>query len=158
MRNIDVSVGFDINTNALHKLNVEKAEYISAHARGHRYPGVNMKYKLDIDLPNLSMPRYTWTDDPLTGELIFSETETNFEEYLSRLKLKDRKTKLKDRYCTFLVFNSGKIIVSCINSYYAQQEYDRFIPYILSNREFIEKRIIAEEDWSEISDDESDDE
>ena len=161
MRNIDVSIGFDINTDALHRLNVNKAFYISAHTRGHRYPGVNMKYELDIDLPEMPIPKYTWHNDPTDNtKLIFSEEITKFEEYLLRLKLKDRKAKLKKRYCTFLVFNSGKIIISCINSKYASVQYDKFIPYMLDNRKEIEKQIIPEDQWSEISDsdNESDDE
>jgi hypothetical protein len=66
-----------------------------------------------------------------------------YKDYLDIISEKEKKQKLEcQRYNTFLVFHSGKIIMSGLTSEFMEEIFYFFIKTIINSREFIEEKLI----------------
>jgi len=85
--------------------------------------------------------------EPLPPRKIIGEWKTvdkvPYQVYLDKLKPKERQKKIdKDRYNTFLVFHSGKVIMSSMCADFSRETYYEFIKIIEENNDlFIEKLV-----------------
>ena len=72
----------------------------------------------------------------------WEENWTKYNEYLNLLSAKDKKNKLKNtRYNTFLVFHSGKVIMSGLTSKFMKDTYYYFISIMKKCYDLIAERL-----------------
>jgi TATA-box binding protein (TBP) (component of TFIID and TFIIIB) len=138
MRNIDFSLGFNVDRE---KLNLYMANEASSHClleTSFGYTGVNIKMPLQIDITKMKIKRLTYNDKTDDWELV----NTIYDEYLNKLPKKDRQAKIKNtRYNTFLVFHSGKVIMSGLISNFMKPVYEEFLEMIRTCYDQIEERL-----------------
>jgi hypothetical protein len=71
-----------------------------------------------------------------------SPDHITYEDYLNSLKPKERQKKLdKPRMNTFLVFHSGKVIVSCMTEEFGRDSYYTFLDIIKNNYKEFQERL-----------------
>jgi hypothetical protein len=103
MHNIDFSLGFQVNREALDDYINMKTPYTSLLETTLGYTGVNIKIPVKVDYSDLKIKLKEYSDVGVKTTLI------TFEDFLIKHKKKDLRKKL---YNTFLVFQSGKVIMS----------------------------------------------
>ena len=136
MRNIDFSLGFCIDREKLAKYMTTQTEFHSLLETSFGYTGVNIKIPLSHKITDLVLKKIKYVEDD------YIESTLTYGEYLMMLPEKERNKKLnKDRYNTFLVFQSGKIICSSISQEYASDAYDYFIRIIKTCKHIIEEKL-----------------
>jgi len=141
MRNINFSLGFLVDRE---KLNIylntnEKFHCLLETSFGHT--GVNIKIPLDKDISTMNISKIT-SDSNKSMISSWKHEDSIFQEYLEYLKPKHRKAKLEDvKYNTFLVFQSGKVIMTGINEEYMRDVYEFFIEIMRECYDFIEERL-----------------
>lgn len=136
MTDIVFSVGFSINRQKLDLYMNRQTEYNSLLETSFGYTGVNIKvaYEIDFDSPEICI--YSTNNDEWTEKYI------SFNEYLSSVTQKEREKELtKARKNTFLVFHSGKAIMSGMNLKYMCQVYREFVDLLMNARPHIEEVI-----------------
>ena len=85
---------------------------------------------------------------PMIHKIEFSKN--NWEDmmipyhiYYDTLQPKDKKKELcKERFHSFLVFHSGKIIFSSLNHYFMKKTYDKFINIVRECRDIIQEKVL----------------
>jgi hypothetical protein len=138
MRNIDFSVGFNIDREKLAKYMSIQTEFHSLLETSFGYTGVNIK--IPIEYPIISMEIKKIIFDNKKNDWV--EEMTSYSEYLKYLPEKEQLKKInKPRYNTFLVFHSGKIIMSSICEKFAYNSYYYFINIIRKAYDAIEERL-----------------
>jgi len=155
MRNIDFSLGFCIDREKLNKFltpysiendsNEEKdiKDKIFKDEKFHclletsfGYTGVNIKIPLKKEIKDMIIKKLTYKNDD------WIEQKTTYEEYLNLLSKKDRSTKItNERYNTFLVFHSGKVIMSGLTSFFMKETYYYFLDLMRIGYNYIEERL-----------------
>jgi len=139
MRNIDFDVGFNIDRDKLNQYMYKHMGYHCILETSFGYTAVNIKMKLKNDIKNMQVKKLL-IDDTNT----FIEENVNYDEYLSKLSNKDRETKLKAvRYITFLVFHSGKIIMSGLTREFMRDEYKNFTDILKDAEEEIKEKLLV---------------
>jgi hypothetical protein len=127
MRNIDFNVGFMIDREKLDEyVNVE-TEYTSIFETSFGYQGVNIKIPLEV--VDHTMKKKIFIDGKWVTEKI---TYNQFLEQVLTEKER-KKEREKERYNTFLVFNSGNIIMSSMNKKMMRRYFDIFIDMVKEN-------------------------
>ena len=138
MRNIDFSLGFLVDRE---KLNLYMAHEASSHClleTSFGYTGVNIKMPLQSDITQMKIKRLVHNKNSDDWVL----TNTIYDEYLNKLSKKDREAKIKNtRYNTFLVFHSGKVIMSGLISNFMKPVYEEFLEMIRKCYDQIEERL-----------------
>jgi len=135
MRNIDFGLGFLVDREKLAVYMSTQTEFHSLLETSFGYTGVNIKIPVTEDISTLEVKRLTYNDG-------WEEEIVCYTDYLDLLSEKDRVKKLnKERYNTFLVFHSGKIIMSSINSRFARDTYYYFLKIIRTCYDQIEERL-----------------
>lgn len=138
MRNIDFSVGFNIDREKLTNYMNTQTEYHSLLETSFGYTGVNIKMRINYDILSMSVKKILFKD----GKWV--EKMTTYKEYLSHLSEKERLKKMtKERYTTFLVFHSGKVIVSSSCAEFARDSYYYFLDIIRKSYHIIEEKLDA---------------
>lgn len=136
MRNIDFSIGFLIDRE---KLNVCMSEQNCFHClleTSFGYTGVNLKIPLEKDISEMKIIKLIHDNE-------WIQTKTTYKEYLDILPEKERNHKLEvQRYNTFLVFHSGKIIMSGLTSDFMKDIYYYFVEIMNKYRDDIEEKLI----------------
>jgi hypothetical protein len=128
MTNIDFNVGFCINREALDVYINTETEYKSLLETSFGYQGVNIKVPLELK-------DHTLLKETLC-EGVWSQTKIPYSDFLAILTDKERKKETtKDRYNTFLVFNSGIIIMSSMSDEFMEPYYNEFVGLIEKNEE-----------------------
>lgn len=130
MSNINFSIGFNINRTVLHDIINNQTAHISILEPSDGYVGVNIKIPSDKEkIEDIEVDKYVYTSDH-TNPYIFTRTKERIKymEYISTLSPKEQKKKLTKSYMnTFLVFYSGKVImsggISFINRKAAYEEF-----------------------------------
>ena len=136
MRNIDFSLGFNVDREKLSRYMSTQTEFHSLLETSFGYTGVNIKIPLELQIEKLEIKKVSH----IKGEWI--EEITTYSEYLQYLSEKDQFKKLnKDRYNTFLVFHSGRCILSSINAKYSRDSYYYFLKIIRTCHKEIEERL-----------------
>jgi len=109
MTNIDYDIGYNIDRLKFDShIKMNDTGFLSIFHPSSAYSGVNVKRK-SVDPIDNRMTAITWSRD---GNM--TQRRCPYEEYLSLLSDKDRVKELKprDKYHTFLVFYSGRVIQS----------------------------------------------
>lgn len=145
MRNIDFSLGFLVDREKLNKYMCSSSEnsYIDKTDEEFHclletsfgYTGVNIKIPLNQDISKMRIKKLVYTDN-------WIHTDTTYQEYLDLLTIKEQNNKIKnDRYNTFLVFHSGRCIMSGLTSFYMKDIYYQFVEIMRNGFEHIEERL-----------------
>lgn len=166
MRNIDFSLGFLIDREKLDEFFNTCTNYYSLLETSISYTGVNIKIPVTIPITDLMLDRLIYEqsnyDEP---EIMYdSDSDTDSEDeilplkpivgewkmvdkvpyqtYLDKLKPKDQQKKIdKDRFNTFLVFHSGKVIMSSMCADFSRDTYYEFIKIIEENKELFKEKL-----------------
>lgn len=127
MCNINFSIGFHINREILNHLINTETKYVSILETSDGYVGVNIK---------VSSKEET-IEEILVDEFIYKEKEwtrrsTSLKDYIETLSVKEQRKKVAKCYVnTFLVFYSGKVIMSGGISYKNRKKaYKEFMSII----------------------------
>jgi hypothetical protein len=141
MRNIDFSLGFNIDREKLSKYMSTQTEFHSLLETSFGYTGVNIKLPIEKSITTMTIKRlrYQCSDKE---EHIWNEDSILYEDYLTKLPEKERLKKLnKERFNTFLVFHSGRVIFSGICAELMRDSYYYFLKIIRTSYDIIEERL-----------------
>jgi TATA-box binding protein (TBP) (component of TFIID and TFIIIB) len=138
MRNIDFSLGFLVDREKLNQYMSTQQKFHCLLETSFGYTGVNIKIPLDKDICLMDIKKLTYNnqDDSWTEEW------KTYEDYLNTLPEKDKESKLSEtRYNTFLVFHSGKVIMSGLTSNFMEDVYYYFLQIMNDCYDLIEERL-----------------
>lgn len=136
MRNIDFSLGFNVDREKLSRYMSTQTDFHSLLETSFGYTGVNIKIPIDVDITQMEINKLKYKHDSWLEEV------TTYNEYLQYLSEKDQLKKInKDRYNTFLVFHSGRVILSAINAKYSRDSYYYFLKIIRTCHKEIEEKL-----------------
>lgn len=130
MRNIDFPLNFTVDRIKLDSYINNKTNYHSLLETSSGYTGVNASFTIRKNIYDTMTTKYILNDN---GSL--DETQVRYEEFLKMLDQKERKKKEKviSKKCnTFLIFQSGKTILSGLNADIMVDSYYEFIDMIRS--------------------------
>lgn len=134
MTNINFSLGFCVNKENLDEHINKNTNYHSLLETTFGYTGVNIKINIP-KLDNVLVIKMLYKD----GEWI--KNDITYNQYLLTLEDKERiKEKSKVRYLTFLVFQSGNVILSSPHKSCMKETYENFIDMIQKSKSFIEEK------------------
>ena len=127
MRNIDFSLHMEINREKLDQYINNNTDKYSLLETSFGYTGVNIKFPIQKPITELHLKNIIYMNDNWT-ELKC----VKYSEYLqNEMTESDAAKKInKKRYNTFLVFHSGKCIMSGINTYFMKDAYYQFMQII----------------------------
>jgi TATA-box binding protein (TBP) (component of TFIID and TFIIIB) len=137
MRNIDFNLGFVIDREKLGRYFNSTAEYRSLLEASVGYTGVNIKTTVKKQITDLKLKELTF------GQTDWIKTEyVPYQNYLNTLKPKEQQKKIdKERFNTFLVFHSGKTIMSSMCEEFARDTYYQFLDIVLKNQDKFEEKL-----------------
>src|SRR3989344_236988 len=139
MRNIDFGLGFQIDREKLDRYFNTKTDYCSLLETSIGYTGVNIKIPFKKPITDLRLRNLVWDkkkDNWCKPEIV------TFDYYLDMLKPKEKEKKLKkERYHTFLVFQSGKTIMSSLCEEFARDTYYEFMAKIRDNFKTFQEKL-----------------
>lgn len=140
MRNIDFNLGFILDREKLDEYFNNNTEYCSLLETSIGYTGVNIKIPVSKPITDLKLKELTCkNDNSYKSKLI------PYQKYLDTLKIKEQQKKLdKSRYNTFLVFHSGKVIMSSMCEEFAVDTYYEFLDIIKHNYRSFEEKLNEE--------------
>ena len=137
MRNIDFSLGFLLDREKLDEYFNTHTDYCSLLETSIGYTGVNIKIPVKKSISDLKIKQISYRDETWRKPKMVA-----YEKYLNTLKLKDQQKKLeKERFNTFLVFHSGKVIMSSMCEFFAKDTYYEFLDIIRKNYMYFEERL-----------------
>lgn len=137
MRNIDFALDFIVDREKLDEYFNRSTKYTSLLETSFGYTGVNIKMPLQKDIRTLMLKQIVckneeWSDDNFV----------KYADYLKMLPQKEVEKKInKKRYNTFLVFHSGKVIMSGMEETFMKEPYYMFLDIIRDCYNFIEERL-----------------
>jgi hypothetical protein len=127
MRNIDFSVGFNIDREKLSKYMSTQTQFYSLLESSFGYTGVNVKIKLKDDIRTMKIKKIKYEHETNDEDV----SMITYGDYLETLPQKERLKRLqKERYNTFLVFHSGRIINSGVTGSFMKETYYDFLDVI----------------------------
>lgn len=137
MVNIDFELGFKINRDKLNRFIHYNTEHISIF-KPSANTSVNIKILSNQHLRN-NFREMEWTPSSKSYEYI---GDISYDTHLTKLTKKELKKANENKYHTFLIFHSGKVIQS--SPYYKEMEmiYNSFIPFLINNIKEIEENLI----------------
>ena len=127
MTNMDLSLGFLVDREKLDKYFNTHTDYFSLLETSFGYTGINIKIPIQESIEKLPIILNKY--DKNTIELI-SSTDTTYKEYLYKTPEELSNNKKKKRYITFLVFHSGRVIISGIHQFYSNPAYQIFLDIV----------------------------
>jgi TATA-box binding protein (TBP) (component of TFIID and TFIIIB) len=137
MRNIDFSLGFVLDREKLDKYFNTNTQYHSLLETSIGYTGVNIKIPVEKPICELKIKQLNYKADKWGKPKYVS-----YESYLDTLKPKEKQKKIeKERYNTFLVFHSGKVIMSSMCEEFARDTYYEFLDIIKNNFKKFEEKL-----------------
>jgi TATA-box binding protein (TBP) (component of TFIID and TFIIIB) len=134
MCNINFSIDFQINRESLNHIINTRTDYISILEPSDGYVGVNIKISTEEEpLENILLDQYIYDGKE------WKKSYVKFIDYIQTLSLKEQKKKIAKCFVnTFLVFYSGKVIMSGGISYVNRKRaYETFMNIIQQYREEI---------------------
>lgn len=142
MRNIDFSLGFLVDREKLSTYINRETRFNSMLEASFGYTGVNIKFPVVDDLIYLDIKQFTASTDKKTGETVWKEELVPYTKYLESLPLKEQDKKLnKSRYNTFLVFHSGKTILSGLCDTFQKATYYEFLEIVREAYEEVKEKL-----------------
>ncbi len=138
MTNIDFSLGFNVNRENLNKYINASTEYRSLLEASMGYTGVNIK----IPLKKPTDLTFKWLEyNKEKGD--WDENLVSYDKYLSILDDKERRKELnKERFHTFLVFQSGEVIMSSMHIKYMKDMYSKFMGIVSDCNDLIKEKAV----------------
>ena len=137
MTNINFNLGFCINRENLDEYINSKTKYYSLLETSFGYTGVNIKIMLD-NINNIPIHKIVYNND--TDE--WDKIDFNYSKYIDTLDEKEKKKEMsKVRYNTFLVFQSGNVILSSPHKECMRHTYHEFMEIIDKCKDRIEEKI-----------------
>lgn len=137
MRNIDFDLNFIVDREKLDEYFNLFTEYNSLLETSFGYTGVNIKIPITKPIKSLKLKKLEYEDDKWS-DINYVE----YTEYLSMLSEKEVNKKLKKkRYNTFLVFHSGKVIMSGMEESFMKGDYITFTNIIKKCYNIIEEKL-----------------
>jgi TATA-box binding protein (TBP) (component of TFIID and TFIIIB) len=139
MRNIDFGLGFLVDREKLDEYFNIYTDFHSLLETSFGYTGVNIKIPVTNSILDLKLKKFTYD---LASDTWSSLQKVGYDTYLNTLSDKDRNKKLtQKRYNTFLVFHSGKIIMSGLHRDFQAPVYYKFLDIIRECYNQIEERL-----------------
>jgi hypothetical protein len=136
MRNIDFDLGFVLDREKLDRYINNHTSYFSLLETSIGYTGVNIKIPILQPIDELEVKELIFTDEGIKSRFV------PYKKHLSTLKEKEYDKKMmKERFNTFLVFQSGKVIMSSVNKNFAREPYYKFWEIIKVNRDDFEEKL-----------------
>jgi len=137
MRNIDFSLNFLVDREKLDKYFNTHTEYTSLLETSFGYTGVNIKIPIVKPITDLNLKQMRYVDNKW-----IDNEYAPYSDYLKMLPEKDVVKKIKkQRYNTFLIFHSGKIIMSGMEASFMRDVYYEFLDIIRECYHIIEERL-----------------
>lgn len=137
MRNIDFSLNFFVDREKLDEYFNTCTQYHSLLETSFGYTGVNIKIPVKKKIQDLMLKKIVYNDEKWSDHVLIP-----YMDYLCMLPDKDVIKKLKKiRYNTFLVFHSGKTIMSGMEETFMYDEYYEFLNIIKDCYDIIEERL-----------------
>jgi len=134
MTNINFNLGFCINRENLDEYINTKTRYYSLLETSFGYTGVNIKIPLE-NIDNIPITKISYRDDEWHND------NFTYADYIESLDEKDkRKEREKVRYNTFLVFQSGNVILSSPHKECMRKTYHEFLDIIKQCKPLIEEK------------------
>lgn len=138
MRNVDFSLGFCVDREKLDMYFNQSTPYRSLLETSFGYTGVNIKVPLKKDISELMIEQMEYIDNKWV-----KPGKVSYMEYIRLLEKKDQDKNLnKERFNTFLVFHSGKTILSSIHEDFSRDTYYEFLDIIRKCHHIIEEKLI----------------
>ena len=136
MRNIDFNMGFYVDREKLAHYMSTQPEFHSLLETSIGYTGCNIKVPIKIPIVDIYLKRFCYVDDE------WSTSKILYNEYLEFLAPKEKIKKIqKKRYNTFLVFHSGKVIMSGLTGKLMKETYYDFCNIITKCYPFIKETL-----------------
>lgn len=138
MRNIDFSLGFLVDREKLNRYMSTQQKFHCLLETSFGYTGVNIKIPLENHIATMDVKKLTYIKDGT-----WDEVWTTYQEYLDKLSEKERESKINsDRYNTFLVFHSGKVIMSGLTDKFMRDIYYYFLDIMRECYNAVEERLV----------------
>lgn len=135
MRNIDFSLGFKVDRANLDSYINLNTEYNSLLETSFGYTGVNIKIPVFVSNDNLYLDEMEYQDG-------WIDKKIKYNNYINMLSDKEKDKKLnKEKYNTFLVFQSGKTIMSGTVAEWMKDTYYEFTEIIKECYNLIEEKL-----------------
>lgn len=131
MYNIDFSLGFSVNRENLDNYINTSTKYNSLLETTFGYTGVNIKMPVIATQDKLLIKRVENNDT----------TYVTYNDFMNKFKTAKQKAKQLNRLNTFLVFQSGKVIMSGQDAVFMQDTYAAFINIISECYDFITEKL-----------------
>ena len=130
MTNYIYNTEFKIDKEKLNNLLNTQSDFINLYETSFGYTGVNVKKEIDIKKfqNKIDMPIHVYDKKKQNWTVLYEK-----RHIFGKLN--------KPKHNTFLVFNSGKCIVSGIQEELMQEDFDLFSTFLQSNRHYIEEFI-----------------
>jgi TATA-box binding protein (TBP) (component of TFIID and TFIIIB) len=137
MTNINFSLGFCVNKENLDEYINKNTNYHSLLETTFGYTGVNIKINMP-KLDNMPVIKMEYEKDEKNK---WKKEVINYTQYLLTLDDKERiKEKTKVRYLTFLVFQSGNVILSSPHKSCMKETYENFMSMVNNCKSIIEEK------------------
>lgn len=137
MRNIDFGLDFFVDREKLDEYFNMCTDYHSLLETSFGYTGVNIKIPIFKPIQELQLKQIEYIDGKWN-----KVHYVPYDNYLKTLPEKDVAKKLKkQRYNTFLVFHSGKVIMSGMEETFMKDVYYEFLDIIRECYDIIEERL-----------------
>jgi TATA-box binding protein (TBP) (component of TFIID and TFIIIB) len=137
MRNIDFGLNFLVDREKLDEYFNTSTNYHSLLETSFGYTGVNIKIPIIKPIEELMLKQI----ECVSGIWV-KPVYVQYTDYLKMLPEKDVAKKLKkQRYNTFLVFHSGKVIMSGMEATFMKNVYYEFLDIIRESYDIIEERL-----------------
>ena len=137
MRNIDFALNFKVDREKLDTYFNNETEHYSLLETSFGYTGVNIKFPLTKPITELDLKQLRWSKKGWK-----QIEDVNYKDYLLLLPEKERDKKLKKkRFNTFLVFHSGKVILSSLEASYSRDAYYEFLDIIRDCYDIIKEKL-----------------
>jgi hypothetical protein len=140
MRNIDLDLGFLIDREKLHAHTLRNSEWTSKFDRTLDYTGVNIKVPVQQAFTNMPLKRVILSEgeDWNEGEIVKAQ---EFFDLLTPAEQRRKLNKWKKKKHTFLVFQSGKLIVTGPCPAFMEDAYYEFLDFIQNSYDAVEERL-----------------
>jgi TATA-box binding protein (TBP) (component of TFIID and TFIIIB) len=138
MTNKDFSMGFQVNREVLDNIINSETPYNSLLETSFGYTGINLKMVLNPDIERSFKCISINIETKEATEYILS-----YKEYISKLTEKEITKEKKKRHITFLIFQSGNVIMSGINEILMEYYYNEFYKIIEKNYDNILMKLLT---------------
>ena len=135
MTNIVFNTHFKIDKIKLNKVLQKNSDFYNLFETSFGYTGMNVKLPLETETwKNFLIPKYIRNNE----KKIWKETMIEYDSYFSNHTTKKKK---KKKYNTFLIFHSGKIIMSGMIEENMKDHFSFFYQFLQDHRHEIEEVI-----------------